>query len=253
MNVNEAKTILLLYRPGTADTNDPQVSEALALAKENPELGDWLKTQSAGRAAVQDKFKQIAIPAGLKEQIISEYAASKRAISRRRQLQLAALTVVVLLGLLGTFRHPAGTPENTLAIYKSDMVRVALGDYVMDLKTNSPASIRAYLAQSQAPSDYRLPHSLETAQLLGCAVRTWEGKRVSLICFRSGRPLPSGTTNDMWLFVVDQRAVNNSPDTSIPQLAKVNRLTTATWTEDGKMYFLGVDGPEAEIRQFLNL
>ena len=33
MNRDEAKTILLLYRPGTADADDPEFAAALALAK----------------------------------------------------------------------------------------------------------------------------------------------------------------------------------------------------------------------------
>ena len=35
MNRDEAKTILLLYRPGTADAGDPEISAALALAKQD--------------------------------------------------------------------------------------------------------------------------------------------------------------------------------------------------------------------------
>ena len=38
MNRDEAKIILLLYRPGTADAGDPEVAEALTLAKNDPEL-----------------------------------------------------------------------------------------------------------------------------------------------------------------------------------------------------------------------
>ena len=34
MNRDEAKNILLLYRPGTADAEDPQIAEALALAEQ---------------------------------------------------------------------------------------------------------------------------------------------------------------------------------------------------------------------------
>ena len=255
MNVNEAKTLLLLYRPGTVDADDPQVAEALGLAKDHTELADWLKAQSASRAAIQDKFKQIAVPAGLKEQIISEHAASKRTVFKRRPLQLAMLAGLVVFGLLAAFWHPAGRPDNTLVIYKSDMVRLATGGYDMKLKTNSPAPIRAYLAQNQAPADFRLPRALANAELTGCADLVWEGKKVSLICFRTGKPLPSGTVNDndMWLFVVDQTAVDHSPDNSIPKLAKVNRLATATWTEGGKLYFLGLDGSETEIRHYLDL
>ena len=39
VNPNEAKTILLLYRPGTADAEDPQIAAALALAKQRAGTG----------------------------------------------------------------------------------------------------------------------------------------------------------------------------------------------------------------------
>ena len=38
MNCDEAKTILLLYRPGTTDAEDAQTAEALALARSDPAL-----------------------------------------------------------------------------------------------------------------------------------------------------------------------------------------------------------------------
>ena len=78
MNISEAKSILLLYRPGTADAEDPQMAEALSLVKVNPELAGWLETHCAAQEALRSKFSQITPPAGLREQIISEYEASKR-------------------------------------------------------------------------------------------------------------------------------------------------------------------------------
>ena len=84
MNRDEAKTILLLYRPGTADADDPQIAEALALAKQDPELTRWLVEHCARQETLRAEFRQITVPAGLKEQIISEQAARTRAGIRRR-------------------------------------------------------------------------------------------------------------------------------------------------------------------------
>ena len=83
MNRDEAKTILLLYRPGTADADDPQIAEALALAKQDPELARWLEEHCARQEALRAKFRQITVPAGLKEQIISEQAARSKPAFRR--------------------------------------------------------------------------------------------------------------------------------------------------------------------------
>ncbi len=50
MNRDEAKTILLRYRPGTADADDPEIATALALARQDPEL-----TQLAGRSIARGR------------------------------------------------------------------------------------------------------------------------------------------------------------------------------------------------------
>lgn len=251
MNANEVKEVLRLYRPGTADADDPQVAEALAQAKDRPELAAWLKAQQAQHEILVAKFRQIAPPAGLKEQIVSEYAARQRVKAASRLLWVSAAAVVILLGTLTVLWHPPGGPENPLANYQNRMVRAALSGYSMDLLTNSPVAVREYLAGHQAPADFNLPAPLQHAVLVGCAVRDWQGASVSLICFRTGKPLPPGSAADLWLFVVDKGFVVNSPASGGPQIAKVNRLATATWTEGGKLYFLGVAGGEGDVRHYL--
>jgi hypothetical protein len=51
--------------------------------------------------------------------------------------------------------------------------------------------------------------------------------------------------------VVDRKAVRGSPAGASPQISKVNRLITATWTQGGKLYLLGTEGDEAAIRKYL--
>lgn len=254
MNANEAKTLLLLYRPGTADAEDPQMADALALAKTNPELAGWLEEQTARQDALRAQFRHLAPPAGLREQIIAEHAAGARTISVRKSLRPAlAFLLAVLLGTMAVVwyqRVPTG-PDNTLAIYQNQMVRTALSPYAMDLMTNDAAAIHAYLAQNHAPADFTLSARLQQATILGCAVAGWQDTKVSLVCFRSGRPLPPGAVGDLWLFVVDRKTVKNAPDTIAAQVAKVNRLITATWTDGDKLYFLAEEGGEADLKQYL--
>jgi hypothetical protein len=251
MNVSEAKMILRSYRPGTSDADDPQTAEALAVAKTDPELSLWLETHSATQEALRAKFKQIVPPAGLKEQIISEYAASKRPVSKRPRMHfIVAALALLLLGALSIFWFTRQEPENTLAFYQKEMVSEAERGYSMDLVTNDPAVIHAFLAQKYAP-DFILPGALQKAALLGCTVEDWQGVKVSLICFRTGKSLQPGTAPDLWLFVVDRAAVKDAPDTAASQIAKISRLITATWTHGNKLYFLGVEGQEQDLKQYL--
>jgi hypothetical protein len=251
---DEAKIILQLYRPDTADAEDPQIAEALALAEQDSELALWLEEHCARLNALRGKFRQIAAPAGLKEQIISEQAAFSKTKSRRKKyVAVAAVTaIVVSLAFLSQFWMPlGGGDDSTFSIYQERMAGVALRGYSMDLTTNDPAQIRAYLAQQHAPSDYVLPAALQKTAVTGCAVEGWQDKKVSMICFSTGKPLPPGQQSDLWLFVADRNSVKDAPASSSPQFAKVNELITVTWSQDGKLYFLGTSGDESAIRKFL--
>ncbi len=252
MNRNEAKNILLLYRPGTPDADDPQIAGALELAKHDPELAQWLAAHCARQLVLREKLRQIPVPAGLKEQIISEQAASER-MKPWQKLALAggAVALVVLLVLLSPFHFPQHPDETTFAVYADEMASVALRGYGMDLATNDLVQIKTYLAQKLAPADYSLPVALQKAVATGCAVENWQAAKVSLICFRTGRPLPPGQQNDLWLFVVERAAVKAAAISTVPQIANVNRLVTAAWVRGDKVYFLGTPSDAETLRQFL--
>lgn len=251
MNRDEAKSILLLYRHGTADADDPQIAEALALAEQDQELKDWLVVHCARQFVLREKFREIVAPAGLKEQIISEQAAQKRMNVWRKSPSLAAVTALVAVLLAAGwvwFSRPA--PDNTLVIYQNQMAGVALRGYAMDLTTNNPVVIRAYLAQNHAPEKFVMPAPLQQAALTGCAVQGWQGVKVAMICFRTSQASPE-VASDLWLFVVDRNSVKDSSAGMVPQFSKVNRLMTATWIQGDKLYFLGTTGDAQTIQLYL--
>jgi hypothetical protein len=158
----------------------------------------------------------------------------------------------VLLACAGLFWWWQSTPPaNDLAIYRSRMVRAALTGYAMDLTTNSLQPVRSYFAQRRAPADYELPVGLQKAALIGCAVEKWHGANVSLVCFRTGKPLPPGASSDLWLFVVDRSSLPQAPPPGAPELANVNRLITATWTAGDKVYLLCMVGDKTALRAYL--
>jgi AcrR family transcriptional regulator len=253
VNREEAKDILLLYRHhNPADEGDAQVMEALALAKTDPELAQWLEMHCARQFVLREKFRQIPVPEGLKEQIISEHAAGRRGAPRRRQAVMAA-AMVMALALSATaywFNHRPRAEDN-LPVYQSQMVAYALRDYQMDLVSNDGGKIRDFLKAKSAPADYVLPAGLEQAAVAGCAVQGWGDKKVSMICFRTGRPLQAGVESDLWLFIVDQQSVKEAPTDAARHLAQINRLVTATWARDGKLFFLGIEGGATELGKYL--
>jgi uncharacterized membrane protein YbaN (DUF454 family) len=251
VNHDEAKEILLFHRPDTADADDPQIAEALELAKREPELARWLEEHVARQDALREKFRQIVVPAGLKEQIISEHAAEQKIIFWRKNFTFAATAAMASLIVLMFFWFRPSPKDDTLAIYESRMAGVALRGYAMDLKTNDVTPIRNFLAQNHAPSDFALPDSLQKISIAGCAVENWQNAKVSMICFRTGKPLPPGEQSDLWLFVVDGSAVKNAPADGSPQFSKISRLAVAVWVQGDKLYLLGAEGDEQMVRKLL--
>ena len=257
MNKEEAKQILLLFRPGTTDAEDPETAVALALAKTDLELSRWFEEHCARQNALREKFRQIPVLAGLKEQIISEEAAKAKAASRREKIVgvAAVAAIVMALMMMGFFFMPPHRPNpsdySTLADYKTQMAFHALSYYGMDLTTNDASQIQAYLAKKQAPADYVLPAGLQKVAMTGCAIQSWQDSKASMICFCTGKLPPGGQHSDLWLFVIDRTAVKDISTITSPQFDKVNGLMTVAWTQGNNLYLLGAQSDEATLKNFL--
>ncbi len=252
MNRDEAKEILITYRHGTADAADPQIAEALAVAKNDSDLAGWLEMHCARQFVLSEKFRQIVPPAGLKEQIISEHAVNQKAPSllQRDLKPLPVLALLLILGLLGATWFGAFKRNDTLTIYRSQMATTAMWGYDMTLATNDLHQIRDYLAANQAPANFTLPAGLQKSTLTGCAVAAWHKTKVALICFRTGEAA-ANSGNNLWLFVVDQASVHNLPKGEHPEIASVNGMITASWVKDGKLYLLGTLNDEQTLKLLL--
>ena len=253
MTTQQARQILLTYRPWANDAQDPEVAAALALCRQNDDLARWFENHCAVQNAIRARFKAVPLPEGLQQQIVSEYKSRVVVVWWRQPAVLAAAAVVALFIAIGSlwYSMPRTPKEDvSFAAYRSRMVRTAIKAYGMDLVTNDVAQIRSYLAQHQAHADYVLPRNLDPASSVGCGVLSWQGKPVTMVCFRTGKPLPPGNKSDLYLFVIDQKDVAGPPAMNSPAFAKVSTLATATWTEGGKVYMLATPN-EADLRQNL--
>src|ERR1019366_6193327 len=65
VNNPEAREILALFRPGTADEKDPSFHQARQLAKSDPELARWFDQHCEAYLALRQRFAAIPIPPGL--------------------------------------------------------------------------------------------------------------------------------------------------------------------------------------------
>ena len=92
MTNDKAKQKLLLYR-GAIDDADPQFAEALADARRDPELAEWLRQQNSAYNAIRAKLREIEPPRDLAETIIRRPAIP----FHRDWTQLLKLAAVVIV------------------------------------------------------------------------------------------------------------------------------------------------------------
>jgi hypothetical protein len=240
VNKQEAKRILLAFRPD--DPADPQITEALQEVERDPDLRQWYERQRAFHRTVSETFRQVTVPAGLKERILARRKIVAPPFWRRRPVLIAAAAaIVLLLALAGLWWRPG--PDRTFDTFRSRVVRSALREYRMDIVTNDAAQIRRYLAAQNAPADYRLNARLAKLPTVGAGLLSWLGRPVSMVC------LDSGDAGMLFLFVVDRSAVQPAPP-GTPEFLRVNKLMTASWTQGERTYVLAGHGAKETLQRY---
>ena len=243
MDSQQAKRILTLYRPGCVDDADPQVAEALAQAQRDPELGRWLEQDRAIEEAIQRKFRDIPVPAGLKQRIVADRTAISPLAWWRQPAWLAATAAVVILLIAGGFWYRSQGGDD-FASYRKQMVRFVAKPYKLDFRANDLAQIQRTVAGMGWPSDYVVPKPLQTVALEGGCALKWRDHKVTLICW--------SYYYNYWLFVVERAAIPDSPaDGAPPQFKQFSKITTASWTAGDKVYIVAAIGDEQLVRTLL--
>ncbi len=247
MDSNLAKEILLRYRPGTADADDPEFVEALEQAKLDPELARWFAANQAFHITIRDRFRQLPVPAGLKEGILAGYRPAVIPVWWQQpafQTLAAAAGIVLLISVALFWSQPREGTD--FAAFQSRVVRNAQRGYAMDITTTNLGEIRQYLAKQGAHADYVLPAPLEKLPGDGGAILRWRNRTVSMVCF------DLGNHNDLFLFVASRADLPEAPSTSEPQFTSIGKLTAASWSRGDRTYVLAGAGDEQFIRRYLS-
>jgi uncharacterized membrane protein YbaN (DUF454 family) len=246
MDSQQAKEILMRYRPGTDDAADPEVVQALEQAKRDPALGHWLDQHRLFQSAVRDRLRQLPVPAGLKEEILAAGASADVLAWWRHPLAqalAAAAAIVLLIGLAAFWKH---APEDkSFHAFRQRMVRNAQRGYVMDMTATNLDEIRQFLAAHQAHADYVLPAPLEKLPGDGCAILHWHNKMVSMVCFALG------SRADLFLFVASRSDLPDAPSARDPEFTRIGKLTAASWSAGDKTYILAGPGDQQFIDRYL--
>jgi hypothetical protein len=247
MDNEQAKIVLVACRPGGQDAVDPHFTEALEQAGLDPELAAWFAEQREFDRAISAKVRAVPVPADLKAAILAgRRVAEPRPWWRRREWMAIAAAVVALLG--GLIAWAALREETGFAAYRTDMFNIASSIYRVDKESGDVNELRRWLAENGGHREIAVPAGLRSVPSIGCSLLDWQGKKVTLICFRIG---PAGPNDEVHLFVIDRADLPEAP--LVDQTLRVRKgdWSVATWNRGNKVYLLAGYGDTARIKKFL--
>jgi hypothetical protein len=244
MDSQQAKEILLSYRPGVDDAKNPAIVAALSQLERDPELANWFQQVQEADRAIRSQLRETPVPFGLKQRILAEQKVARPDFGWRKPVLIAAAAAVVMLGVLSAWIVNRSA-SNGLNAYRADMVRYVSSSYSSTfLKATSFDELRQVLAARQWPTDFIIPDHLQSVTVVGGGAVEWKGHKVALACMKEGR-------HGLWLFVIEKSALPDAPKTETPQVKEVESEPTAAWSQDGKSYLFTVQGDEAFLRKYL--
>ena len=244
MDKQEAKDILTLFRPNV-DEATSRVAEALEVVGRDVELAAWYENHCEFESRIRASINSIPVPVDLRDRICSNRPAAVTVIPwpTSRLLARVAATVVICAAAvwLLEMRWDRGFDS-----YRERMVSLVADDYELSVEVESLEEVRQALASRNWPSDYVVPAGLKTVEVEGGNALRWRGRKVSMLC------LETEDEKYLWLFVARRSDVRNPPETSAPpEVLKVDRLMTATWSDDLYVYLLAVEGDRAFLTEHM--
>lgn len=244
MTSEKAKVLLHGCHSGAAGSEDPQITEALAQTRRDPELLAWFNQQRALDDAVGHKLQQVRVPVGLAERIVAGRKARSQPGRHRYLVPLALAASLVFLISLGVVLWRPGLPTTEFGALQADMAGFLVQFPKLDLATDQWPEMQRWLNQKPALARAGIPVALQKYPGLGCREVTWRGQRLMLVCFAVQGEI-------VHLFVVPKADLPDAPNTSAPAFARVQGWSTASWTQDQIAYLALTKGDQAFLRRLL--
>jgi hypothetical protein len=244
MTNERAKLLLSAYRHNGADAQDPFFHEALEQATRDPELASWFSKQRGFDALIVEKLNSIQPPPSLQSAILDSIRSGPSRIRLPFGSILAMAAILVLSGILLSLMFRQGTDSRSLAQYQNAALAVLSGGAPrLDLMTSDFSRTQEYLLERAAPRAPAVPASLQELQTAGCRAIDWNGKMVSLTCFR----LPSGEL--LHLFVIDAKSLNEPA--LRPGIQEINGWHVECRRQNGMLLMFVSKAPMSELTRYI--
>ncbi len=245
MTPEEAKFILEARRPDGSDDADPQMAEALAVAKNHPQISRWLGEQSEFDMVIAGKLSGVSAPPRLRERIVAGQCVGRGRswVAFRRLLPLAAAIALLLSIGAVWLRAPGG---NTFAAFGADAEKFIneKWDHRFDLPESDFGRIGEWVAKQDGAAPADVPPGVAGSKMYGCKLYEWNGHKATLVCFSAA---DGGTIH---LVVTRREGVSNPPGTS-PIHFRHGDFNMAAWSRGDTVYVALTSSPRAELEKVL--
>lgn len=245
MDKEQAKSILRNYRPGETELLSKQTQEALAMARNDPELATWFGRHCAAVAQTSGRTPTPATSLDSEKPTPDAETEAKAAGKNRvRNISLGVVVAMLIAGLVLYLMTPP-KPENTLANFRSQMANLAQHSFPMKTPATGLDQIREYFRTNSGAPALELPRNLEKLPGHGAAVFQWHNQPVSLVGFDAG-----GETN-LYLFLADSPEIIDPPAKGKTEWVVMGQLMTVCWTSGMRVYLLAGPNDEALLKSLL--
>jgi hypothetical protein len=241
MNPEEARQILILFRPGVDDPSDPFFAEALRQAETDSDLAKWWAEEHEFDRVFAAQIKAMPVPGAIRTVIKARVRAQTNpTINWLRAAGLAAAALALAILIVNVWPRQAVPLDD----YRGEMIGFVKLTPSLELETHKLEQIKDWLEQSHAPSVV-IPAGLAGFKPLGCRVLTFRGRKVTLVCFdRGGGKL-------IHLLAVDSAILPKLPSRDGPIFEPEGEWMTAAWQENNQAYLLTTQGDKALLERYL--
>ena len=275
MTREEARSLLGATRPederSANEGDDGDVRAAFALLRVDASLEAWYREECALDDAIASRLR-LALPeppASLRGQLIAGVATrtsagGSPASGRRAPLRAWAAAAAVLLvvggvgialrdgwfsgdgNVVSTASPLIDNREPAFVSFRQSMSDYANGKIKLSVKNEDLTALTDWVSENSGPVFESLPEKMRTLSGIGCNVIDWDGRKVSLFCFRN---TASGHVGH--LFVIGREAFGDLPhETDLRKPEVCCGLESVAWHDDIRVYLLVAHEPEMPVSEF---